>query len=1179
MRISFFRGISNGRNRSGCRTNDDGLRLRTLALGIGLIIVLWGNLTGVFSQNDSIPVLSEKLIERELAAEQTQSYQIALKKDEFIHVQVRHQCPSVILALQDSGNNNLITLARDIRLIDLFWIAKAEMALRLDVSRKDTFFLTRKYQISLVERRAATTIDQQRVSAQQQHYECMNQGRGTNQWDPKKAAACLIPVAASWHQTGEINNEAYVHLARGRLLSGAKQEKDAQEAFEQALLSFRNSEDLYGQVVALDTLGRQFTLLKEYKQALKHFEEALALAKKLNDYLAEFQTMGNLVEFYSRSGDKQRHLETLQQAQQLSKIAGDLIGESVSLHYMGHVYVELGERRKAVEYFQHSLSLDPAGRNKLMKIENHEHLADIYGDQGRKKQALDYYLQALTLARAANNPRIEAAVLGSIVILNQYLGDAEQAMSSQDQMLSIYEKLGDRKSESSTLVMKGVTFAILGDRPKALAMLEKAEKLGLDEKNYVALNNIAEAYNKLNEPRKALEYLERSLKLVPASQKKTSGYAMVLDNFGISYAQLGEKKKAIDYFEQALLVTQQAGDRDFEAGVLTRTGQIYADLGERVKALDYFGRALPILQTSEDRLGVARAMSSLMSFWQAANVPLAIFYGKRAVNLFQELRAGSPSLDKTLHQTFLSTIEDLYRTLADLLISQGRIGEAERVLEMLKEEEYFKYLRRDRDVASAMRLRSDLTEKEKKALDEYSRLADQMAALGSELDKLDGERLRLPENASFSQQLRYDELKTQLASAIKTFEVFNRQLADEFGKANVRVKELESGLQADLKNWKAENAVIISTIASEERLHLIVTTPTIQIPHTVNIKAAELNRLVGEFRAAVTNPCACLDPRPAGQRLYDLLIKPIEADLKGAKATTLLWSLDGTLRYLPLGVLWDGRQYLVERFNLVVLTLASRSKVAVTPQPVDKWRGLGVGVSQKWQDFSPLPAVPDELRAIIRQEGGDKEIGVVPGRRLLDGEFTQTALERALGRYPIIHIASHFSFEAGAEKGSFLLLGDGKHYTLDEVKGSTPLFSGVELLTLSACNTALGSERNGEEVEGLGMLAQRQGALAVVASLWAVADESTARLMQEFYRKRISDKALTKAEALRRAQLALLTGQIKASDGATAQLQKERSSTLVGDGGKGQPEFKSLPNAPYAHPYYWAPFILIGNWR
>jgi CHAT domain-containing protein len=108
------------------------------------------------------------------------------------------------------------------------------------------------------------------------------------------------------------------------------------------------------------------------------------------------------------------------------------------------------------------------------------------------------------------------------------------------------------------------------------------------------------------------------------------------------------------------------------------------------------------------------------------------------------------------------------------------------------------------------------------------------------------------------------------------------------------------------------------------------------------------------------------------------------------------------------------------------------------------------------------------------------------------------------------------------------------------------------------------------------MLAQRQGALAVVASLWAVADESTARLMQQFYRNRLADQRFTKAEALQQAQLALLTGKVKAAESKTA---KPRSSVLAGEAGKGAPAFKPVPNAPYAHPYYWAPLILIGNWR
>jgi CHAT domain-containing protein len=135
------------------------------------------------------------------------------------------------------------------------------------------------------------------------------------------------------------------------------------------------------------------------------------------------------------------------------------------------------------------------------------------------------------------------------------------------------------------------------------------------------------------------------------------------------------------------------------------------------------------------------------------------------------------------------------------------------------------------------------------------------------------------------------------------------------------------------------------------------------------------------------------------------------------------------------------------------------------------------------------------------------------------------------------------------------LLGDGRHLSLAELKTLPNLFSGVQLLTLSACNTGGG---DGTEVEGFGTLAQRQGAKAVIASLWPVADSSTSLLMQELYRIRETSQGITKLEALREAQLELLRGEVQTPVGAPGSSLK--------------------PNAPYSHPFYWAPFFLMGNW-
>jgi CHAT domain-containing protein len=170
-----------------------------------------------------------------------------------------------------------------------------------------------------------------------------------------------------------------------------------------------------------------------------------------------------------------------------------------------------------------------------------------------------------------------------------------------------------------------------------------------------------------------------------------------------------------------------------------------------------------------------------------------------------------------------------------------------------------------------------------------------------------------------------------------------------------------------------------------------------------------------------------------------------------------------------------------------------------------------------------------------------------------------TALQEG---HPVVHIASHFHFHPGNNTASFLLLGDGTHLSLAELHKKPALFHGVDLLTLSACNTAMGDlGATGQEIDGFARQAQQQGAKAVVASLWPVADASTKDLMQTLYRLRASQPGLPKVEALRQAQLALPQTQGVCHDGPVPL------------------RFRTSARAPYAHPFYWAPFILIGNWK
>lgn len=232
-----------------------------------------------------------------------------------------------------------------------------------------------------------------------------------------------------------------------------------------------------------------------------------------------------------------------------------------------------------------------------------------------------------------------------------------------------------------------------------------------------------------------------------------------------------------------------------------------------------------------------------------------------------------------------------------------------------------------------------------------------------------------------------------------------------------------------------------------------------------------------------------------------------------------------------------------------------------------------MGVSQGGHGFCPLPAVRQELASIIRgeagQEGAERIEGIMEGVRLLDEEATWENVRAGLAPrgFGAIHIASHFQLNPVQMPESYLLLGDSQKITLRELSFKNNLFGGAELLSLSACNTACTNPKaNGKEMDSFAELAQRQGAKAVMASLWEVPDASTAFFMREFYLLRESGQ--TKAEALRQAQSRLSSGEIgPGSDAQPSRADGNRAYLFLHDETK-----------PYSHPFFWAPFILMGNY-
>ena len=795
-------------------------------------------------------------------------------------------------------------------------------------------------------------------------------------------------------------------------------------------------------------------------------------------------------------------------------------------------------------------------------------LGAVAATTGDAQGSLNYLTDALALARADGDHTAEATLLGQIALVYHSLGDHEHALENFQQSLAVSQSTGDNRAAAYTLVRVGLIYEARNERPRAIETLQQALplfRLAADKRGEAyTLNNLGVLYDRANEHGPAHEYYDGAMKLF-RQIGDCNELAAPLSNLALEALDTGDQQKALGYLTQALDIQRTIGDRRGEATTLNNLGFIYNSLGQRQKALQYFAQALALHRAAANLPGEGDTYSNLMFAWRGQRPPVAVFYGKQAVNDYQQVRAELPPLDREAQLSFIKSKALTYRQLAELLIAQGRLPEAQQVLGMLKEEEYLEFVRRDGGETNALAARAQLTPEEAALNKRYQEIADQITTRGRQRGELLAKSMR-----SADEEKQLASLESDLSLAGQAFQTYLDKLETELGstkQGGEKVYQLREsqGLMEDLREL-GNGAVALYTVVGEDKYRVILITPDVQKAAEYPIKGVELNRKIAAFRDALQNYKT--DPRPLAQELYKIVVGPIAKDLQDAKAETLMWSLDGALRYIPVAALYDGQQYMVERYRNVVFTPASTARLKDQPSPT--WKGLGFGVSKALLNFPALPAVPDELHGIFRDEAAAQSSdGVLAGRVLLDDSFNEAALRAGLRqRVPLVHIASHFNFIPGNETDSFLLLGDGERLSLAQLKSAQNLFGGVELLTLSACDTANGGAgSDGKEVEGFAVLAQRQGAKAVIASLWPVADRSTRLLMQSFYQRRNAEVGTPKAEALRQAQIALLRGTVADTE---ASAQRGIGGEIVKS---------AAPGAPFAHPYFWAPFILIGNWR
>ena len=240
------------------------------------------------------------------------------------------------------------------------------------------------------------------------------------------------------------------------------------------------------------------------------------------------------------------------------------------------------------------------------------------------------------------------------------------------------------------------------------------------------------------------------------------------------------------------------------------------------------------------------------------------------------------------------------------------------------------------------------------------------------------------------------------------------------------------------------------------------------------------------------------------------------------------------------------------------------------PQGVQNNQVLALGLSNAAAGFNPLPNVPAEIDAIVKSDTQDTK-GIFPGLELLNQDFNREALRVRVNGRKILHIATHGLFDPNNKLASFILLGTGDKFTIDDIR-NLPKLDDVHLVVLSACETAVeDATQDGVEISSISYYFMNRGAKAVMASLWSVDDASTSLLMQQFYSNLATANPMTKAQALRQGQLMLLQNPSAAQQSSRRSEEKPWIVPLPGASVRSE----SKPN--FSHPYYWAPFILIGN--
>jgi CHAT domain-containing protein/Flp pilus assembly protein TadD len=924
---------------------------------------------------------------------------------------------------------------------------------------------------------------------------------------------------------------------------------------------------------ALYQQGFQAYRASQYPQAIQLYQEALALYEILGDRSSQGTLSNALGLTYLNTGNYTQSQVFYQQALDLyvalreesdnpdqwrDGLSSALVGLGVNYRAQGRYADSLDSYNQALELAREpGRTPDEIADQRWYEAVILDNIGVVYSSMGQYPQALAQHQQAQAIFQELGDRAEESVSLNNIAAASERLGLYSQAFNAYEEALSIQEELGNVRSQAIILDNLGLLHYNLGQYDESLQNRQQAlslfQQIGDRASEMIALNNLGVVYGQVRNEAEAIASYQQSLAIAQELGDRSS-QGVALQNIGLGYFRLGRNSEAEETLKQALTIATEIGVLSGQSGALNGLGLVYSERGEREKALAYFNQALAAYRESGDRRGEIDALSNLGNLVQDDKPELAIVFYKQAVNLAESIRGELSDLSQEQQMGFTNTVADIYRSLTDLLLQQERVLESQQILDLLKLQElddYFHDVRGSGEDASrvaywpAEESLIQLHNQSLQELQDYFRLqtipeSTRTPEEEQRLEALEAERNILAN--SFAQFLNNPTVNTQI-----------EQLKRNAAGQNLNPEQLYS-LQDNLRALERKTVLLYPLVLSD-RIELVLITPdSPPIRRTIPVSKEALNQAVVDFRVAVTNRNQ--SSTEEAFQLYQWLIKPLESDLQAVQAETILYAADGVLRYLPIAALYDGDEWLIQRYTINYITAAS-----VTDFTADTATGISRVLAAAYSDpdqrydfqvgnrsfsFTGLPYAGEEVENIATLFPQTTE--------LLNENFSRTQIEPQLDQYNIVHFATHAEFVSGSPEESFILFGNGDRVTLRDI--ATWSLQNVDLVVLSACKTAVGGELgNGEEILGFGYQIQRTGARAAIASLWSVDDGGTQALMDAFYAA-LQQPGVSKADALRQAQVALITGDLSNLNLTDAEQEQMQNFT---------------------RPYYWAPFILIGN--